>query len=281
MYLYIGGSIQDNHSTVPNQNNTYSHPMFAMGPAAVSTLQRKPNEGGNENALKRSLKPFEQSSNASNQNMQTSNVIIGASENGASKNSEFIPPINNLAASATSGTMLQNNTIHGNEFKNTTTASSTTSSTIESPKQQKKLKHLIFSGKNLKKLVSKHKDSDSATYQGGVSGKIKDSDGSSNENNTSDSVSKRNAAARAQAAMDDRHRRKFFSHHDISSLCASLGGTAHAARAKEALERRNTTTGASAASAALRSSNTSGNDSTIDSPDVDHGDNVSNELVLR
>jgi len=281
VYVYIGGSIQDSHSTVPNQNTTYSHPMFAMGPAAVSTLQRKPNEGGNENALKRSLKPFEQSSNASNQNMQTSNVIIGASENGASKNSEFIPPINNLAASATSDTMLQNNTIHGNEFKNTTTASSTTSSTIESPKQQKKLKHLIFSGKNLKKLVSKHKDSDSATYQGGVSGKIKDSDGSSNENNTSDSVSKRNAAAMAQAAMDDRHRRKFFSHHDISSLCASMGGTAHAARAKEAIERRNTTTGASAASAALRSSNTSGNDSTIDSPDVDHGDNVSNELVLR
>ena len=72
MYLYIGGSIQGSHSTVPNQNNAYSHPMFAMGPAAVSTLQRKPNEGGNENALKRSLKPFEQSSNASNQNMQTS-----------------------------------------------------------------------------------------------------------------------------------------------------------------------------------------------------------------
>ena len=85
----------------------------------------------------------------------------------------------------------------------------------------------------------------------------------------------------AQAAMDDRHRRKFFSHHDISSLCASLGGIAHAARAKEALERRNTTTGASAASAALRSNHNDGVNSSTDSSDVDHGDNVSNELVLR
>ena len=179
----------------------------------------------------------------------------------------------------------QNNTI-SSDCKNITTPSSTTSSTIESPKQQKKLKHLIFSGKNLKKLVSKHKETDSITYQSGLTGKFKDSDGNSNENSNSENTSKRNAAAMAQAAIDDRHRRKFFSHHDVSSLCAALGGIAHAARAKEALERRNTTTGASAASAALRSNHTAGNEgssviSSTDAPDVDHGDNVSNELVLR
>ena len=124
------------------------------------------------------------------------------------------------------------------------------------------------------------------TYQSGLTGKFKDSDGNSNENSNSENTSKRNAAAMAQAAIDDRHRRKFFSHHDVSSLCASLGGLAHAARAKEALERRNTTTGASAASAALRSSHAASNEgsnvnSSSDAADVDHGDNVSNELVLR
>ncbi len=70
-------------------------------------------------------------------------------------------------------------------------------------------------------------------------------------------------------SAEDRHRRRFFSHYDVSSVCATLSANGLAART---LARRNTTTGASAASAALR--NTAG-------ADTDAGDNVSNELVLR
>jgi len=45
------------------------------------------------------------------------------------------------------------------------------------------------------------------------------------------------------------------------------------------LERKNTTTGASAASAALR--NGTGAESPDNKDDGDHGDGISNELVLR
>ena len=253
----------------------HSTTMNMMGPAAVSTLQRKHSE----------FKHFDPSGAISNPNVPTSNVITNSVPENASTNNTFVSPMNHVIASSASDTF-PNNSANGSDFKNITTPSSTTSSTIESPKQQKKLKHLIFSGKNLKKLVTKNKDSNSITYQNGLTGKTKDGDGNLNENANSDNTSKRNAAAMAQAAIDDRHRRKFFSHHDVSSLCASLGGMAHVARAKEALERRNTTTGASAASAALRSGHSASNDgsgvnSSSDSPDVDHGDNVSNELVLR
>ena len=259
----------------------HSTPMSMMGPAAVSTLQRKPSESVNEVNINRTTqKPFDPNRNISGPMIPstTSDVISAMSAKSVSSqsNTNFIPSITHINPPSDT---LQNGAIIS-DLKNTTTASSTTSSTIESPKQQKKLKHLIFSGKNLKKLVSKHKESDSMTYHSGLTGKSKDSieSNESGDNNTS----KRNdAKAMAQAAMDDRHRRKFFSHHDISSLCASLGGIAHAARAKEALERRNTTTGASAASAALRSSHNDGVNSSTDSSDVDHGDNVSNELVLR
>lgn len=257
----------------------HSNPMSMMGPAAVSTLQRKPSESVNETNLNRqkSFDPFTPSTNSDVINAMSAKNV---NSHGNNTNSNFVPSVNLINPPSSSDTM-QNGAIIS-DLKNTTTASSATSSTIESPKQQKKLKHLIFSGKNLKKLVSKHKENDSMTYQSGLTGKSKDSIES---NDSSDnSTSKRNdAKAMAQAAMDDRHRRKFFSHHDISSLCASLGGVAHAARAKEALERRNTTTGASAASAALRSNQNEGTgiNSSTDSSDVDHGDNVSNELVLR
>ena len=266
-------------------SSAQSTPSNMIGPAAVSTLQRKPMETMNKIESNQIIKAFEPQRYISNQSLPTSKVISGNTTEGASTNSALIPPINYITSSTTSDTY-QNSTI-GSDYKNTTTPSSATSSTIESPKiQQKKLKHLIFSGKNLKKLVSKHKESDTMTYQCGLTGKIKDMDGSSNENTNNENTSKRNAAAMAQAALDDRHRRKFFSHHDVSSLCASLGGIAHAARAKEALERRNTTTGASAASAALRSGHSVNNDgsggpSSNDASDVDHGDNISNELVLR
>jgi len=72
---------------------------------------------------------------------------------------------------------------------------------------------------------------------------------------------------------EDKHRRRFFSHHDIGSVCASLSVTAQL----RTLQRRNTTTGASAASAALRNS---GGGESPDSEEADQGDGVSNDLVL-
>ena len=74
---------------------------------------------------------------------------------------------------------------------------------------------------------------------------------------------------------EDKHRRRFFSHHDIGSVCASLSVTAQL----RTLQRRNTTTGASAASAALR--NCGGGDSPESEDGGDPGDGVSNEQVLR
>ena len=72
---------------------------------------------------------------------------------------------------------------------------------------------------------------------------------------------------------EDKHRRRFFSHYDTASVCASLSITAQL----RTLQRRNTTTGASAASAALRG----GGDSMDAHCETDHGDGVNNELVLR
>jgi hypothetical protein len=69
---------------------------------------------------------------------------------------------------------------------------------------------------------------------------------------------------------------RFFLHHDIGSMCARISGVAGQIKL---LERRNTTTGASAASAALR--NGSGAESPDSKDDADHGDGISNELVLR
>ena len=74
---------------------------------------------------------------------------------------------------------------------------------------------------------------------------------------------------------EDKHRRRFFSHHDIGSVCASLSVTAQL----RTLQRRNTTTGASAASAALR--NSGGGESPESEEAGDPGDGVSNEQVLR
>ena len=71
----------------------------------------------------------------------------------------------------------------------------------------------------------------------------------------------------SSSEQTDRHRRRFFSHYDIGSMCALLAGES----ALKSLERRNTTTGASAACAALRGT----------SSDQDQGDNVNNDLVLR
>ena len=86
--------------------------------------------------------------------------------------------------------------------------------------------------------------------------------GSLKDGDTPDSIDK---------FVDDRHRRRFFYHYDISSVAASLSFST-----LKSLERRNTTTGASAASAALRNG-----DSMDSSSDADQGDNISNELVLR
>ncbi len=85
------------------------------------------------------------------------------------------------------------------------------------------------------------------------------------------SASQISQSAERQAILDDRHRRRFFNHYDIGSLCANLN---FATKLKNQ-ERRNTQTGASAASAALRGIEDTKNE------DVDHGDQVSNDLVLR
>ena len=76
-------------------------------------------------------------------------------------------------------------------------------------------------------------------------------------------------SAERQSMLDDRHRRRFFSHFDIGSLCASLSMSVQLKNQ----EKRNT--GASAASAALRGIEDANNE------DTDQGDHISNELVLR
>ena len=76
-----------------------------------------------------------------------------------------------------------------------------------------------------------------------------------------------NSGQSAASRLDDRHRRRFFSHHDVCSMCSTLqpidkatstGGTS-------------SNTGASAACAALKGAG----------DNQDQGDNVSNDLVLR
>ena len=80
------------------------------------------------------------------------------------------------------------------------------------------------------------------------------------------------AVSARQAMLDDRHRRRFFSHYDIGSLCATL----NLSSMLKSIDRiSNSQTGASAASAALRGINDTNN------KDVDHGDQVSYTLVLR
>ena len=91
----------------------------------------------------------------------------------------------------------------------------------------------------------------------------------SNTNSEGSSCEGITQSAERQSMLDDRHRRRFFSHHDIGSLCASLSVSAQ----MKNQEKRNT--GASAASAALRGIDDANNE------DVDHGDHVCNDLVLR
>ena len=80
------------------------------------------------------------------------------------------------------------------------------------------------------------------------------------------------AVSARRAMLDDRHRRRFFSHYDIGSLCATL----NLSSMLKSIDRiSNSQTGASAASAALRGVDDTNNE------DVDHGDQVSNTLVLR
>lgn len=96
----------------------------------------------------------------------------------------------------------------------------------------------------------------------------------SNTSEANSSVELISQSAERQAMLDDRHRRRFFSHYDIGSLCASL----NIASKIKSQERRNTQTGASAASAALRGCSV---DHDTKNEDIDHGDHISNDLVLR
>ena len=134
----------------------------------------------------------------------------------------------------------------------------------DSPKQKKKSSFFSASkdkdgnGKSQKSLFKK--------FRGGS----KDSDDKSGT--AIDSTHLSDAANNGERLAEDRHRRRFFSHYDIGSVCATLSVSTQL----KTLERRNTTTGASAASAALR--NTTGQAADVEK---DLGDNVSNELVLR
>ena len=128
-----------------------------------------------------------------------------------------------------------------------------------SPKQKKKAiggfwgNNKDKNNRKSQKSLFKKRTKDGAS-EGGVSNKSVDSDILDNR-------------------AEDKHRRRFFSHHDIGSVCASLSVTAQL----RTLQRRNTTTGASAASAALRNSG----GAETDSEEADQGDGVNNELVLR
>lgn len=88
-------------------------------------------------------------------------------------------------------------------------------------------------------------------------------------NSSGHSLEQLRSSGQRQQTVDDRHRRRFFSHHDVYSMCATLRGDS---ALKTASSHSNT--GASAACAALKGGLTN-------SSDQDHGDNVSNDLVLR
>ena len=142
------------------------------------------------------------------------------------------------------------------------------SSQEESPKQKKKG---FF-----------HSQKEAVKSQKSLFKKLRGS--STKEGNSHDSVGKTTSTAQngvngaeldsLDRQLEDRHRRRFFLHHDIGSVCASLSATTHL----KTLERRNTTTGASAASAALRNSDAAKKG---DNVEKDPGDNISNDLVLR
>ena len=149
-----------------------------------------------------------------------------------------------------------NNTLQrGNKSEDTPSVVSSGSLDGDSPKQKKK--GGFFS-----------KDSSSKSQKG----LFKKFRSSKEDDASSEAVSSSEAAAASSLSdgLDDRHRRRFFSHYDVGSVCASLSLSSQL----KTLERRNTTTGASAASAALRSGEAA-------QGEKDQGDNVSNELVLR
>ena len=152
-------------------------------------------------------------------------------------------------------------TLNRSEDSATTGSVMSTGSLDDSPKQKKK--NGFFSSSN----KEKSQKSLFKKFRGGSNAK-------DHETSTQKSTSSGSDSLEDQHYSDlDRHRRRFFSHYDIGSVCASLSPSSQL----KTLERRNTTTGASAASAALRSNNTGGNADA----EKDLGDNVSNELVLR
>ena len=147
----------------------------------------------------------------------------------------------------------------------------------QSPKVNKKKSGGLLNavgGKNQNKsgLFKKFKvNTSSSKSEGHSSGVIHGGtmSNTSAEGSSCDGISQ---SAERQSLLDDRHRRRFFSHYDIGSLCATLNLSAM----MKSIDRiSNSQTGASAASAALRGVDDTNNE------DVDHGDQVSNTLVLR
>ena len=181
--------------------------------------------------------------------------------------------------------MSNNNNVNNSDIKSE--ASSVLSDTSsQSPKVLKK-KGGIFGGQNSSQsLTTSHSGQKSQNKSLFKKFKVSNKDHSSNssvhstsshphgissDGSIENNLSKLENISERQALIDDRHRRRFFSHYDIGSLCATLNLNAK----MKAHERRNVTTGASAASAALRGADDTNNE------DIDHGDNVSNDLVLR
>ena len=145
----------------------------------------------------------------------------------------------------------------------------------QSPKVNKKKSGGLLAGKNQNKsgLFKKFKvNTSSSKSEGGGHGGGLHGHGSTMSNTSAEGSSCDGGisqSAERQSLLDDRHRRRFFSHYDIGSLCASLSISVQLKNQ----EKRNT--GASAASAALRGIEDANNE------DTDQGDHVSNELVLR
>lgn len=217
IHLVVGNRYVAPSGAYPRER-IYANPVAEVGhpspgPAAVSTLQRKP-------LLQSSCAPF------SNKNKSEETLTNGSSSNNyGDSNSENSPKVSKKKVSSGAAGFFT-----------------------------KEKEHLKSQKSLFKKLRgSKESNPDPSSFG-------KEADGSLDR----------------QAIQDDSHRRRFFLHHDVGSICAKLTG---ATQQIKLLERKNTTTGASAASAALRNGLSS--ESQDSKEDLDHGDGISNDLVLR
>ena len=180
------------------------------------------------------------------------------------------------------GGPINNNTVINSNSDLKSEASSVISDTSsQSPKPSKKKGSGIFGSSSTDKSSSTPKISQNKSLFKKF--KVNSSSASSSTskaadhnvgNSSNEGSSVENGISERQASLDDRHRRRFFNHFDIGSLSASLNLSVKL-KSQES-RSRNIQTGASAASAALR-----GGIDECNSEDIDHGDHVCNDLVLR